>query len=116
MKQIRVDKFGFEVAEHKEIKRITLHMPSTGAMSGSQTTSHYTTEDLRLNHGIKFNTLKTFQGEFVTLNADYIIMVEYGKLVEVDNELFFFVSDNEEYEVIPRGSYGHTRPSFTKIS
>jgi hypothetical protein len=114
MNTIRVDKFGFEVAEHKGIQRITLHMPSTGAMSGSQTMSHYTTDSLRLNDGVKFIPFETFQGERVVLNADYIIMVEFGKLVEVDDELFFFVSDNEEYEVIPRGSYGHTRPSFTK--
>lgn len=114
MNTIRVDKLGFEVAEHRGIQRITLHMPSTGAMSGSQTMSHYTTDDLRLNNGIKFMGLKTFQGERVVLNADYIIMVEFGKLVEVDNKLFFFVSDNEEYEVIHSGSYGYTRPCFYK--
>jgi hypothetical protein len=41
-------------------------------------------------------------------------MVEYGKLVDVDNKLFFFVSENENYEVIPKGNYGWTGPNFRK--
>ena len=114
MRKIRVKEIRFKVSEHKGISKITVHMPSTGAMSGSQTTSLYTTDELRLNHGIKFVGLDTFQGERVVVNADYIIMVEFGKLVEVDNGYFFFVSDNEEYEVINRGDYGHSVPSFTK--
>lgn len=114
MKTIRVDKFGFEVAEHKQITKVTVHMPSTGAISGSQTTDLFTTEELKLSNGIKFIGLNTFQGERVVVNSDYIIMLELGKLVEVDNKLFFFLSENEEYEVIPKGDYGYSRPSFSK--
>lgn len=114
MKTIRIDKFSFEVAEHKGIKEITLHMPSTSSMSESQTINHYTTDDLTLNNGMKFITFNTFQGEKVTINIDYVIMVEYGKLVDVDNKWFFFVSENENYEVIPKGNYGWTTPSFRK--
>lgn len=114
MKAIRIKEIGFKVTEHKGINKITVHMPSTGAMSASQTTSLYTSDVLRLNDGIKFTPFNTFQGEVVVVNTNYIIMVEFGKLVEVDNGYFFFVSDNEEYEVIHRGDYGHSVPSFTK--
>jgi hypothetical protein len=114
MKTIRVDKFSFEVAEHKGIQKITLHMPMTSAMSESQTINHFTTDELILNNGIKFITFNTFQGKTVTINIDYVIMVEYGKLVDVDNKEFFFVSENENYEVIPKGNYGWTRPNFRK--
>jgi hypothetical protein len=114
MRTIRVDKLSFDVAEHKAIKEITLHMPSMGSISGNQTINHYTTDELILNSGMKFITFNTFQGETITINIDYIIMVEYGKLVDVDNELFFFVSENENYEVITKGNYGYTGPSFIK--
>jgi hypothetical protein len=113
MRTIRVKEIGFKVTEHKGINKITVHMPSTGVMSGSQTTSLYTSEPLQFQQ-IKFTTINTFQGEVVVVNTDYIIMVEFGKLVEVDNGYFFFVSDNEKYEVINRGDYGHSVPSFTK--
>ena len=99
MRTIRIKEIGFKVTEHKGINKITVYMASTGAISASQTTSLYTSDDLRLNDGIKFTRLSTFQGEVVVVNADYIIMVEFGKLVEVDNGYFFFVSDNEKYEV-----------------
>ena len=114
MKTIRIDKLSFDVVEHKAIKQITLHMPSNGAISGNQTINHYTTDELILNNGMKFITFNTFQGETITINIDYIIMVEYGKLVDVDNKWFFFVSENENYEVITKGNYGWTTPSFRK--
>ena len=114
MRTIRVKEINFKVTEHKGINKITVHIPSTGAISGKQTTSIYTSDELNLNNGIKFLPFNTLQGEIVVVNTDYIIMVEQGKLVEVDNGYLFFVSDNEEYEVIHQGNYGHSVPSFTK--
>ena len=111
MKQIRVDKYAFDVKEHKGIKKITVHMPSTGAISGKQTISIYTTEEVNLN--VKFTQINTFKGEVLTINTDYIIMVNNGKLVSVDDNCFYFLNDNEQYEVIPQGSYGTTRVDFT---
>lgn len=111
MRTIRVKEINFKVTEHKGINKITVHMPSTGAISGKQTTSIYTSDELNLNNGIKFLPFNTFQGEVVVVNTDYIIMVEQGKLVEVDGKNFYFVK--EEYEVITQGNYGTTQVSFT---
>lgn len=116
MRTIRVEKLIFKVKEHEAVTKITVHMPSTGAISGSQTLDIFTTEEIipNLNTAGKFFAVETFQGEMVTLNQDYVILAEVGKLVGVDEKLFFFLSKNEEYEVITQGSYGYTRPCFSK--
>ena len=111
MKTIRVDHKVMDelkITEHNDVKKITVFMPKTGAMSSEQTTSFYTNQ--RLNLSLRFVDVKTINDRQLGINLDHIILIEVGRLIELQNGFLFFLRENEGYEIIPQGNYGYTTP------
>lgn len=111
MKAIRVDykvMSELKITEHNDVKKITVFMPKTGAISDNQTTSFYTSQ--RLNLSTRFVDVKTIDDKQIAINSDHIILIEVGRLIELQNGFLFFLRENEGYEIIPQGNYGYTMP------
>lgn len=111
MRTIRVDykvMSELKIIEHNDVKKITVFMPKTGAMSSEQTTSFYTNQ--RLNLSLRFVDVKTINDRQLGINSDHIILIEVGRLIELQNGFLFFLRENEGYEIIPQGNYGYTTP------
>ena len=115
MKKIRIEKKvmdGLKITEHNDVKKITVFMPKTGAISDNQTISFFTIP--RLNLSLKFIDIKTIDEKLICINSDHIILIEVGRLIELQNGFLFFLSENEDYEVIEQDNYGWTRPDSYK--
>ena len=111
MKTIRVDHKVMDelkITEHNDVKKITVFMPKTGAISSDQTTSLFTNQ--RLNLSLRFVDVKTINDRQIAINSDHIILIELGRLIELQNGFLFFLRENEGYEIIPQGNYGYTTP------
>ena len=111
MRTIRVDykvMDELKITEHNDVKKITVFMPKTGAMSSDQTTSFYTNQRLNLN--LRFVDVKTINDRQLGINLDHIILIEVGRLIELQNGFLFFLRENEGHVIIPQGNYGYTTP------
>ena len=111
MRTIRVDHKVMDelkITEHNDVKKITVYMPKTSAMSSEQTTNFYTSQ--RLNLSTRFVDVKTINDRQIGINSDHIILIEFGRLIELQNGFLFFLRENEGYEIIPQGNYGYTMP------
>jgi hypothetical protein len=97
-----------KITEHNDVKKITVYMPKTSAISSEQTTSFYTSQ--RLNLSTRFVDVKTINDRQVGINSDHIILIEFGRLIELQNGFLFFLRENEGYEIIHQGNYGYTMP------
>lgn len=111
MKEIRVESKVMDilkVTEHDDVKKITIFMPKTGAISSDQTISFYTNQSLNLN--LDFIDIKTIDNKQLSINSDHIILIEYGRLIELQNGFAFFMSKEEGYKIMAQGNYGYTLP------
>ena len=115
MKTIRT-KNGASVQRcHKQITKITVFMPKTGAISSAQTHGFYASLDnnsLRDTEHRKFLKVETIQNETLMLNTAHIIAFEFGEVIELTNGLCYFVKVDEEIHVIDQGDYGTTQADF----
>lgn len=117
MKQIRVESKVMDilkVIEHNDVKKITIFMPKTGAISSNQTISFYTDQSLNLN--LDFIDIKTIDDKHLSINSDHIILIEYGRLIELQNGFAFFMRKEEGYEITAEGNHGYTTSPDTQIN
>lgn len=101
--------------EHKNISRIVVFMPRTGAISATQTTSFYANleADFFMDaQNNKFVGVQTIKNEMLMLNTAHIIAIELGDVIELTDGCCYFVKVDEEVNIKDQGNYGTTQADF----
>ena len=115
METIRTENGVSVKKEHKNISKFIVFMPKTGAIASNQTHGFYANvessffRDAQLS---KFVRVETIQNEFLMLNTAHIIAIELGNVIELTDGKCYFISKDQDYEVIDQGNYGTTQAHF----
>jgi hypothetical protein len=114
MRVIRVESKVMEnlkVNEHNNVSKITIFMPVTGITSQNQTDIFFTKQNLNLDSN--FMSIKTINKRDLVINTNHVILVERGRLIELQNGFVFFIRENQEYEIKDKENYGYSSPDTT---